>query len=251
MWLRAGSKAVHLACLPLIWLLLQSLGVSASAHHSHHGLHHRRGDRNSNIHSPSITASADPEDAASKVQRALTALAHVNRERVQYPNFNQYSFQNASSKAAPIRDAPPLDYSPKAVQNTWLSVERSREQSGSSAYSIPAELAHAASRVAESTPQQPSGNHSAVAAMMRNKYRTEAEDTNRPPQALMKPSGLFDLAQFGGLSVSYEANGTQSALPKRDAPSEYWMAAMEKNGASPFAGETYRVSWLRCFRSFG
>ncbi|RMJ21385.1 hypothetical protein PHISP_07749, partial [Aspergillus sp. HF37] len=118
-----------------------------------------------------------------------------------------YSFQNASSKAAPIRDVPPLDYSPKAVQNTWLSVKRSRKQSGSSAYSIPAEL------------------------------------------ALIKPSGLFDLAQFSGLSVLYEANGTQSALPKRDAPSGYWIAAMEKNGASPFTRETYRV-W-RNVRDYG
>ncbi|KAH2000894.1 hypothetical protein KXV97_007434, partial [Aspergillus fumigatus] len=69
-------------------------------------------------------------------------------------------------------------------------------------------------------------------------------------QALIRPNGLFDYSPFGTSTIEYNANiSTGGAIEKRDTPSEYWMSSMEKNGASPFAPESYKV-W-RNVRDYG
>ncbi|KAK2750071.1 hypothetical protein FQN57_004563 [Myotisia sp. PD_48] len=234
----------------LVWLLILS-ATSASVHDRQHHQHLHRA-RDSHGHSGNSTASA-----LAAVQRAHAVLASVNQERVQHPNFNIYSQKAASAAADDARAgagagaAPPLDYSEEAVQN--LSAQKSRRsptQQGTPAYSIPPELAEAARIVAENTPQIPVGNHSQVASYAREKYSSRGNDTNTPRQVLTRSDGLFDYAPFGGSATVHEPNITNSIKHgKRDFPSEYWMASMAQNGASPFAPQSYKV-W-RNVRDYG
>ncbi|KAH2531787.1 hypothetical protein KXW97_009463, partial [Aspergillus fumigatus] len=228
----------------ILLLCLQAVGIVANGHrgHMHHHKYHG--------HQPRTVNESTTSNAADVVHRALAILAHVNRERVEYPNFNKNQFQSASSATDRVSTAEPLDYSPAALKNVSLKARQSPEHNGSTTYIIPAELAEAARILAESEPQQPQGDHSDVAARMRRKYRTKGNDTNTPSQALIRPNGLLDFSPFGTSTIEYNANiSTGGAIEKRDTPSEYWMSSMEKNGASPFAPESYKV-W-RNVRDYG
>ncbi|KXG46668.1 Pectin lyase fold/virulence factor [Penicillium griseofulvum] len=220
--------------IPILLLCLQAVGVVAGGHHGHMHHHHVNHARAKN--------GSSAGDAADIVKQALAVLAHVNRERVEYPNFNKNEFQNTSSVLTKVSSAQPLDYSADALKNATLKARDSSEQTGNSAYTIPDKLAAAARTLAESTPQKPQGDHSQVATQMRAKYRTKGNDTNTPHQALIRPDGLYDYSPFGVSTAEYKTNGADGVtIEKRGTPTEYWMSTMQKNGASPFAPDSYKV----------
>lgn len=230
--------------LPLLLLCLQAVGIVANTHHGSMHRHHEQ-----HINHARATNESSAGDAADIVQQALAVLAHVNRERVEYPNFNKNEFQSASSGSEKASTAQPLDYSADALEKASLK-RRDSEQTGNTAYTIPDELAAAARTLAESTPQKPQGDHSQVATRMRTKYRAKGNDTNTPRQALIRPDGLYDYSPFGASSTEYKANDTESiTLEKRAALTQYWMSTMQKNGASPFAPSSYKV-W-RSVKDYG
>jgi hypothetical protein len=100
--------------------------------------------------------------------------------------------------------------------------------------SVPSLFIEAARMVAESTPQVPVGNHSEVAASIRQKYGHKLADSHRPPQ-LQRPEG--GLSNFGdGFEMSSNAS---SPLLKREYG--YWMADMAQLGSSPYAPAGYQV----------
>ncbi|RLL97668.1 hypothetical protein CFD26_105896 [Aspergillus turcosus] len=185
------------------------------------------------------------------VKNALAVLAQVNKDRVQNPNFNQYALEEPQPIKESFATAPPLDYSPEAVENARLLKREapSTTTRGNKAYSIPPELARAAKIVAESVDNTPSGNHSDVAADIRRKYGQGKRHTNNPPQALVQSNGLYDFQSFAEIAnVSLVDQESTTGLQKR-APSLYWMPQMEKNGRSPFAPDGYKI-W-RDVRDYG
>lgn len=109
-------------------------------------------------------------------------------------------------------------------------------------YSIPDELREAAKIVAESTPPSPpTGNHSAVTALMDEKYGTGNQDTHVPSQAFHAYNGLSQIVLENNDTVPVEGNESKGGLEKRSAIS-WWMATMTQRGNSPYAPSGYKVS---------
>ncbi|KAL5048229.1 hypothetical protein BDW71DRAFT_205766 [Aspergillus fruticulosus] len=187
------------------------------------------------------------------VKNALKVLAYVNKERVEYPNFNEYISRKPDETKLSSAPATPLPYSPDAVEHARLRVrdDSTDRERGSKPYYIPVELATAARIVAESTDNTPSGNHSDVAATIRHKYGKGKRYTNKPQQALLRSNGLSDFqsnAEPTNASMLEQDQNGHAILQKR-APSKYWMPHMEKNGHSPYAPDGYKI-W-RNVRDYG
>lgn len=174
-------------------------------------------------------------DAQSIVRQALRILAAINKDRIDHPVFNKAEYEDIDTQGQP---AEPLDYEadPESLRRRLSS--RSDDDSSSTSYSIPPELAEAARIVAESTPQQPQGDHDDVAATVRNKYaRKDLNDTNTPREQLA-PEGLLS-------KYAHEQTGP---IDKRD--SGYWMIDDQSHpGKSPFSPSNYQV-W-RNVKNFG
>ncbi|KAF7180792.1 hypothetical protein CNMCM7691_010083 [Aspergillus felis] len=148
------------------------------------------------------------------VKNALAVLTQVNKDRVENPNFNQYTFQEPRQTKASLGTAPPLDYSPEVVENSrlWKRDAPSAMTRGNRAYTIPPELARAA-------------------------------------KALVQSNGLYNFQSFAeNVNVSLVDQQSNPGLQKH-APSQYWMPHMEKNGHSPFAPTGYKI-W-RNVRDYG
>jgi hypothetical protein len=110
-------------------------------------------------------------------------------------------------------------------------------------YSIPDELRQAAKLVAESTPPSPStGNHSAIAALMDEKYGTGNKDTHVPVQAFRTYNGLSQIVLDKNDTMPVYDLESEESLEKRSAAS-WWMAIMTQRGNSPYAPSGYKVSW--------
>lgn len=261
----------------LRWLLLfcQITGIWAiHAHHSHEHLHQHFNRQNVasisvTVSSSSATTSTSPQfgnsDTATKVSEALKALAVVNKLRVDNVNFNRYSIANAKDMTRERINAPPLDYSRGAVsrlsalQNTSES-ESSKEKRQEStntnsgfAYTIPKDLADTARALAESVPPTAStGEEEALVAKVHTKHRSKTKDTNRPPQRLQHLNGLFGyiLDEQTVLQPS-DLQSENSTLVKRAASgSNYWLANLQQNAASPFAPSGYKVTQLYLTSTF-
>lgn len=224
---------------PLIcWLLLQQsfvLALHQGHNHAHHHHHHIRSLQTNTILSNSTTPEAI-------VARALTALAEINRLRVQQPAFNTYEFLNRSEAASKGHSAPPLEYGDASENGTVFKTKRQSSSNNSTmngtspgAYTIPPELAEAARILAEANTRVAEGNHSIVAAAMREKYSHKLQDTNKPKKH-KRPEGL--LSKFGN---GQEGNST--TLDKRD--SGYWMVDMAQRGTAPYATSGYRVGFIQ------
>ncbi|KAL6857697.1 hypothetical protein ACO1O0_005139 [Amphichorda felina] len=82
--------------------------------------------------------------------------------------------------------------------------------------------------IAESTPQEPKGDHASVASEMRKKESDRTNDTNTP-EPLQAPYG----------KLREWALNDQAVLEGRD--SGYWMVDMAKCGSSPYAKSGYKV----------
>ncbi|KAL6229168.1 hypothetical protein BDW75DRAFT_245974 [Aspergillus navahoensis] len=187
------------------------------------------------------------------VKNALKVLAYVNKERVEYPNFNKYISWKLDEIKLSSAPATPLPYSPDAVEHARLRVrdDSTDRERGSKPYYIPVELATAARIVAESTDNTPSGNHSDVAATIRHKYGKGKCYTNKLQQALLCSNGLSDFQlntePTNASMLEQDQNG--HATLQKQAPSKYWMPYMEKNGHSPYAPDGYKI-W-RNVRDYG
>ncbi|CAG9998333.1 unnamed protein product [Clonostachys byssicola] len=126
--------------------------------------------------------------------------------------------------------APPLNYGQNSSSARIFSSGKLASNS-TSPYSIPEEIREAARKVAESTPQIPKGDHSEVAAAIKQKYRSNNNDTNAP-EPLEPPDG-----KLGQWATS--TSNMSSKVSERD--SGYWMVDMAKRGQSPFAPSGYKV----------
>lgn len=259
-----GSSAKSLDTMHLgkgLWLVGQiSLLVQAS--HNHHGHHHHHHARSHDLHIPesashvsgsvhAVTSSGpyaagETSDAADAVARALKVLKQRNKLRLENVQHNNYKLRAFSDKSSDPNSRP-LDYSPKAAETSTDSnnqtIRRSSDTKENYGYSIPPELREAARILAESTPPSPStGNHSAVAALMREKYRSGISDTSIPLQSYRTYDGLSDIVMQNNQSVPSGNSIPEEGLGKR-ASSSWWMATMVQRGANPYAPSGYKV-WL-------
>lgn len=216
-----GSRNLVMGMLVLVILLLASNFAEAAGSHLHS---HQQAHNHGHLHARNNKTSF----ATALVEEALSALALVNKARIERPRFNKYEFNPGS---APPALAPALD--PSAIVSNSSSLRRRQLQGNSTDdvpvnnYSISPELAEAAKILAESTPQSPKGNHSDVARAMRKKYAHNTNDTNTP-DAHKTPEGRLSIY------------GDDASAQKR--ADEWWMVAMGPSGASPFAPEGYKVS---------
>lgn len=223
--------------------------VSASREHLPHSSYHAHLKGRQIISSSNSTRnSSSTDDAFAMVARAQKALGPANKKRIDNIRLNQYTFENPNSQAI----APPLDYnnteslnSTTSIRRSLLSNSSSTPPTNSSVYSLPPELIEAARLVAESTPTIPdSSKQAALAAEVLAKYSRRVNDTNRMPQAIRKPDGLFVHASQDYEKVTYASNLTKPTLEKPNlenrGTSTWWMANIVQNGASPFAPPGYK-----------
>lgn len=237
--------------------IVGQLGLLVQASHHHHGHTH---DKFHDIHkresaspvskpaseatSKGSYATGGISDAADAVARALSVLQHRNQLRLENVQYNNYTLATPSeSRSDP--DSAPLDYSESAVENSMKSgnqpARRSTDTKDNYGYSIPSELRKAARILAESEPPSPSrGNHSAVAALMREKYGTEVKDTSIPPQTYRTYNGLSDIV-MGNNSLSFVQDSRSDEELGKRASTEWWMATMTQRGANPYAPSGYQV----------
>ncbi|CAF3635715.1 unnamed protein product [Fusarium graminearum] len=173
-------------------------------------------------------------DAQALVEQALKVLAVVNKDRIENPVFNDNKREEPDEENKP---APLLDYEadPKEITPSRLASRDDENSTVQGSYRIPKELAEAAAKVAESTPQKPKGDHEDVAARIRKKYTpTFLNDTNTPDE-LQAPEGR--LSVYAGDGLEKRASG-------------YWLIDDQKfPGISPFSPSGYKV-W-RNVKDFG
>ncbi|KAJ5726246.1 uncharacterized protein N7483_007603 [Penicillium malachiteum] len=221
----------------VLWLVSQLALCVQASHHAHEKFHDKR--RHESVSAVSVAAHAvatgdsqaveGTSDAADAVSRALKVLQYRNKLRLDNVQYSNYELATASeSRSNP--DSAPLDYSQKSVDSSMKSnnqtARRSSDTKDNYGYSIPPELREAARIVAESAPPSPStGNHSAVAALMRAKYGTGVKDTSVPLQTYRTYNGLSDIVMDNQQSLLSGEQSEDERHAKR-AASDWWMATM-------------------------
>jgi hypothetical protein len=217
--------------------------LGAKLHHQH--IHRHRAANNATLHSNFTDSNAN--EAKAMIARAQAALAIANKRRIDNIQLNIYAFQNRTTIEA-YAPAPPLAYNNTLDLNSTNAKIDTRIPKAFNAsavtstsdhwsYSLPPELIEAARIVAESEPPVPStGNHSAIAADVKARYAPNNTDTNRMPQAIRQPDGLFEHV---APRIDEMSNVTGPSVSTR-ATSEFWMANIRQNGASPFAPSGYK-----------
>jgi hypothetical protein len=158
------------------------------------------------------------------------ALGPANKKRIEDLQHNNYTFQDPIVMSNPVI-APPLNYNNTALLNTTIAQRRSAvlpisNSSNSnvaqgSTYSLLQELIDAARVVAESerTTSQ-AANYSAIEADLMAHHGLKGNDTNKMPQAIRHPDGLFEFVGRGGQArEGYETvqNGSESLVTSRAA----------------------------------
>ncbi|KAL4956505.1 pectate lyase superfamily protein-domain-containing protein [Aspergillus filifer] len=166
--------------------------------------------------------SSDLSAATVKVIKALEVLAIANKLRVENAKANNYTFASPDQVAGRRMNAPPLEYSEEIISQL-LSDKRVRTRDDSH---LTGELAEAARMLAESSPPSPStGEHAALAAKVHTKYRSKTIDTNRPPQKLQRPNGLFEhvprIAEQTVMDSSAKRDSQETAIFKRRSESSF------------------------------
>lgn len=243
-----------------LWLLGQ-IGLLVQGSHNHHDhLHAKIHDLHKRQSASAVSqtglqvstasaasAAAGTSDAADAVARALKVLQQRNKLRLQHIQYNKYELAT-SSEVRPDLNSAPLDYSQKAVEESESTDNRSTRRASDTTdqygYSIPLELRVAARILAESTPPSlPTGNHSAVAALMRAKYGTGIKDTAVPLQTHRTYDGLSRIVLDENQSILEAEYDSEEGLDKR-ATSDWWMATMIQRGANPYAPSGYKVNAL-------
>jgi hypothetical protein len=172
-------------------------------------------------------ANGTSTDAQALIDNALRVLAVVNKDRVENPVFNHYE------QEAPAQEYKPADFLDYTADPDSLAasknVRRNETDREPRSYRIPEELAHAAVVVAESTAQEPQGDHERVAADIRKKYHHDFLNDTNIPHELQAPEG--------GLSVYAGDHNDPEARA-----SGYWLIDDQKHpGKSPFSPANYKV----------
>lgn len=204
-----------------IHLFLAIVVASHSHNHNHQKL------ANTFSHASRKAENKTLSDVEKLVQEAIKAAAIRNKARLESPHFNKDEF------ASPSREpslAPPLRIVNET--STLSAREISQQNVSSSAYTIPPEVVEAARIMAESTPQQPAGDHADIAARIKQKYSHKLNDTNAPKH-LGTPEGRL------GAWAMPDSVGNSSEVLKRD--SSYWMLSMPQLGSNPYAPSGYKV----------
>lgn len=205
------------------WVTVFLLFCCAQASHNHDHAHlHTRQQGN-------FTANATSGSAEELVKQALAALSVVNKARLENPKFNE---NTAAPDGLERHAAPPLDIKAFSSNSSATKRQEDGSETDTSSYSLPSEVVEAARVVAEANPPRPSGNHSSVAALTRQKYALDRNDTNAPAP-LTAPDGF--LGNWGRLAESAPSGG----LEKR--ASSYWMADLPQRGYAPHAPDGYKV----------
>lgn len=242
-----------------LWLIGQiSLLVQAS--YNHHSHHHHHYTRSHDLHIPesashvsgsvhAVTSSGpyaagETSDAADTVARALKVLKQRNKLRLKNAQHNNYKLRTFSNKSSDPNSRP-LDYNPKAAESSTDSnnqtIRRSSDTKENYRYSIPPELRETAQILAESTPPPPStGNHSTMAALMREKYGSGISNTSIPLQSYRTYDSLSDIIMQNNQSVPSRNSIPKEGLRKR-ASSNWWIATIVQHGANPYAPSGYKV----------
>ena len=170
-------------------------------------------------------------------------MAELNKARLENPAFNKVEFLPSEDLAELGKPAPPIDLNVVPGNGTASELTR-REETGAAdpatPYTLPPEVIEAARIIAESTPQAPTGNHSDVAASIREKYSHKLADSYRPPK-LQRPEG--GLSKYGD-GIEIRSNESSHHFIKRDYG--FWMADMAQLGSSPYAPAGYKVRSLCC-----
>jgi hypothetical protein len=195
-------------------LVFCPLVLGHTGHHHLHKRHHQHSHHHDGMEARSDISISDAESA---VEKALAALAEINKARVEHPSFNKYEMVEDSDLSL----AGPLDYSSNST--------KAKRDTGAAPYVIPSELQDAARTVAESKPQKPSGDHAQVAARIKAKYDHKNNDTNSP-DPLDRPDGR--LGEFG----------PDSKQKVMERAAGYWMVDMPQLGLAPYAPKGYKAS---------
>lgn len=197
------------------------LAIVVASHSPNHNHHNQQKLASTVSHVSQNVENKTLSDVEKLVQEAIKAAAARNKARLESPHFNKDEF------ASPSREpslAPPLRIANGT--STLSAREASQHNVSSSAYTIPQEVVEAARIMAESTPQQPTGDHEAIAARIKHKYSHKLNDTNAPKH-LGTPEGRL------GAWALPDSVGNSSEVLKRD--SSYWMLSMPHLGYSPYA----------------
>ncbi|CEI63499.1 unnamed protein product [Fusarium venenatum] len=204
-------------------LVFCPLVLGHTGHHHLHKRHHQHSHHHDGMEARSDISISDAESA---VEKALAALAEINKARVDHPSFNKYEMVEDSDLSL----AGPLDYSSNST--------KAKRDTGAAPYVIPSELQDAARTLAESKPQKPSGDHAQVAARIKAKYDHKNNDTNSP-DPLDRPDGR--LGEFG----------PDSKQKVMERAAGYWTVDMPQLGLAPYAPKGYKASVRRNVKDFG
>lgn len=222
----ASTSSLVIRFAIFIYLFL-AIVVASHSHNHNHNHHNHQKLANTLSHVSRNVENKTLSDVEKLVQEAIKAAAARNKARLESPHFNKDEF------ASPPREpslAPPLRIANGT--STLSAREASQQNVSSSAYTIPQEVIEAARIMAESTPQQPTGDHEAIAARIKQKYSHKLNDTNAPKH-LGTPEGRL------GAWALPDSVGNSSEVLKRD--SSYWMLSMPQLGSNPYAPSGYNV----------
>lgn len=239
-----GANTFKAAAIIAFFYLLHLVEAYKNSH-SHQHIHHDEPGSNKiySNYNRSSTSTANLTSAEILVSQGLAAVAIANKLRYENAQFNTNEFRNTSSILEGRKSAPPLNYTgtdqhTDSQRRSQITSSGNSSTSTSYVYSIPPQLAEAARIVAELHPPPPSnGNHSKVASELKLKYSLDLNDTNVMKQTLVKPNALFEVVKPEPVEFTEIIN---ASLRRRDT-SEYWMANIQQNGASPFAPPGYKV----------
>ncbi|GLA96386.1 hypothetical protein AtubIFM57143_003851 [Aspergillus tubingensis] len=229
---------VGVLCLFFLFGWLPGISASQHGHHTHLHLYRRHNG----------TESAESDGSPKHiVEEALKALRIANKLRVENSQFNKWEFQDNTSQDKGLTDVPLSDYSDSTKNVSLAQLNRRSSINDSSAlesnpkygYTLSPAIVKAAKDVAESEKPTPWDiDYASIASKVRAKWSAGTNDTNAMVQKLSRSNGLDQYTSFGQPDGLQEP--TEEGVSKRDT-SSYWMASVEKNGASPYAAFGYKV----------
>ncbi|GAT20988.1 hypothetical protein RIB2604_00900080 [Aspergillus luchuensis] len=229
---------VGVLCLFFLFGWLPGISASQHGHHTHHHLYRRHNG----------TESAESDGSAKHVvEEALKALRIANKLRVENSQFNKWEFQDSTSQDKGLTDVPLSDYSDSTKNVSLAQLNRRSSTNDSSSlgsnpkygYTLSPAIVKAAKEVAESEKPTPSDiDYASIASKIRAKWSAGTNDTNAMVQKLSRSNGLDQYTSSGQPDGLQEP--TEEGVSKRDT-SSYWMASVEKNGASPYAAFGYKI----------
>ncbi|GAB1214598.1 hypothetical protein ATERTT37_003762 [Aspergillus terreus] len=185
-------------------------------------------------------------EAQELVKNAHEALKVANKGLLEYPQWNQYGFQQ-DNNAERLQKAPDLAYEgPTAFQAFHSRVKldsaglEATIQNGTAfRYTISPDLAEAARLVAEASPSPIPSDYGVDIAKIVGQYRVTPNDTTMPQQVHRGPNGLDGYVP-GPTNTPKVTGSTYSELRKRASETDFWLTRIAQRGLSPFAPAGYK-----------